>query len=166
MRKFVLVTCLALAAAIAVPSVASAEPFSGSFDNTIRKKDVAPCGAALTCGTGTIAGYGAASFVLVPTGVPVPADGCLEIPAQVILTLADGGGTLTLSGTGLACTPGRSGEAPGQERSFGNPLRATGTFSVTGGTGVFAGATGTISGTLRLAGAHVSLQISGDVSTS
>lgn len=163
MRKFILVSCLALAFPVAFASAASAAPLTATFKNAEPKKDLGSCGTAFFCGNGTVAGFGSASFVLNVTGAPTPSGRCEEVPATITVTLAGGAGTLDVSGTGLVCFPGRSGDAPGALRSFGNPFRATGTFTVTGGTGAFAGATGTVSGVLRGAGAHVSLKLSGDV---
>jgi hypothetical protein len=40
------------------------------------------------------------------------------------------------------CTPGRSADAPDGDRAFGNPFQGEGTFVISAGTGVFAGASG------------------------
>ena len=61
----------------------------------------------------------------------------------------------------LNCTPGASADSPGNRlHSFGNPVKAEGTFMISAGTGVFEGASG--SGTLHLAAAGDGLVISYD----
>jgi hypothetical protein len=114
------------------------------------------------CGSGTVSGFGAAEYVLVPTAAPVPLpNGCSSVDAQATVTLRDGSGSLTLAIDGTVCFPGNSQEAPGALKSFGNPFTATGTFTISGGTGVFAGATGSGNATLKGAGAHNSVSATG-----
>ena len=62
---------------------------------------------------------------------------------------------------GDLCWPGKSHDTPGSLHSFGNPTRIDATYEVTDGTGVFEGASGSGSATLRTAGAQNQLALSG-----
>ena len=154
----VTVTCLLL---LAPTAAAQTQPFSASFKGKQTRNDP-PCpGGAVFCGSGSVAGYGAATYSVVPTGVGPPAGGCQPVTAITTITLTSGAGTLTVDAAGDACFPGKSGNAPGQLRSFGNPFNIAATFEVLGGTGVFAGAGGGGTALLKGAGAHTKLTASG-----
>ena len=143
-------------------SAATPRPFSAHLTATVTKPAPPTC-AHFTCATGTVAGYGAASVFFDIAGAVRPSGNCLIAPVVAVITLANGSGTLSTEGLATSCTPGNSGSAPGALRSFGNPLEATAPLTVTGGTGVFSGATGTIFATLRSAGAHTSIDASGTI---
>ena len=74
-----------------------------------------------------------------------------NVTGRRTLTFA-GGDTLVLEETGTFCPPGNSGNAPGSLVSFGNPFTLSFTWSIASGTGQFAGASGSGTGTDRLAG--------------
>jgi hypothetical protein len=96
------------------------------------------------CATGTVAGYGEATLSGTVTGfTPVqgPFSFCALITSSNTITLADGS-TLAITASGINCFAGNSNNAPGSLVSYGNPHSGTGTYTVTGGTGVFAGAAG------------------------
>lgn len=57
-----------------------------------------------------------------------------------------------LTQTGVVCFPGQSTLAPGALRSFGNPFTLTASWTVAGGTGIFAGASGSGSAKTQNAG--------------
>ena len=82
---------------------------------------------------------------------PDPETGCVDVTGRRTLTFA-GGDRLVLEETGTLCTPGNSGNAPGAAKSFGNPFTLDFTWSIVSGTGRFAGASGSGTGTDRLAG--------------
>lgn len=143
----------ALAALVlALPATAQTVAFDadvqGSFG--IRASDTCPPG--LDCGRARIDGFGAATRSLALTGFTpgVPA-GCNSVTALEHMVLNDGSGTLDLALDAALCNPGASAAAPHSPRSQGDPFKATGTFTVIGGTGVFAAASG--NGTLRSVGA-------------
>ena len=120
-----------------------------------RNGEPAPCpNGELICGAGRVAGYGRATDAFI-TG---PNDEFLHA-----FTLADGS-TLTaqLEFAGDS-VPGKSGEAPGALVSFGNPATLVFDAVVVDGTGRFAGASGSGSVTLRLAGNVDQITISLDV---
>ena len=77
---------------------------------------------------------------------------CFHAIFVATVELLDGSGTLVIEEDDLFCTPGVSADTPGNQlHSFGNPFTIDGTWVVSGGSGVFAGATG--SGTNRSRGA-------------
>ena len=162
MRKLSFLVALAAIASVVVPPAAQAqvEPFDASFKGK-QTRNAPPCAVGLVCGTGTIDGYGAASFSLTPTSLGPAGGACRAVTAVTLLTLSDGSGSLTLSAAGELCTPGRSASAPGMVGAFGNPLAVSATYEVIGGTGVFAGASGDGAATLTSAGARQHLSASG-----
>ena len=136
---------------VAVPAGAATNPFGADFREFFGKATAHPCTDAFTCGVGTVAGYGAATsrFEILSFGGYDPATGCGPTTVRRTISLTNGSGTLVLAGAGTVCFPGRAFETPGASsgHSYGNPALLELTWSVTGGTGVFAGATG--SGTER-----------------
>jgi hypothetical protein len=128
------------------PTVAGASTTS-AFQAAV--KSVSPPGNPGTCrhtwcGTANIAGYGAATwtFDVPPGGVgnygdPTPQ--CATYTATGAFVLKNSPGTLTYSETGTVCAPGNSAIAP-RQNPFGAPWTdITGSWTVTGGTGDFAG---------------------------
>jgi len=147
MRKFVIIVpgviCAAVLAVVAAPAWAST---MSTFEATFQQHygaGVAPLPCDVTfCSGGTVAGYGQASGATTITSVaPVPGTYCIEFTATSTITLADGS-TLSLDASGTRCPVGGSHDAPGHLISYGNPITTSGTFTITGGTGVFAGAGG------------------------
>jgi hypothetical protein len=162
--RLALVVAVAAASLLVVAAPASADPipFQANFQEFFGKSAAHPCQGAFACGTGTVAGFGEATStlnVLDFSGFD-PETGCATATAERVITLEDGS-TLTLRETQTVCTPGRSTFAPGALRSFGNPVFLTSTFTVVGGTGVFAGATGSGTTTMRLAGESGHSRLSG-----
>jgi hypothetical protein len=102
------------------------------------------------CGDGNMVGFGEADSTAWLTGPLVPIQGtdCVELSAVRTITLADGSGSLTLAETGTKCPP--SSDA-GQQGN-GDPYTVAKTYVVAGGTGVFAGATGSGNDINRSAG--------------
>jgi hypothetical protein len=101
------------------------------------------------CGPGTVVGFGAAYSTAHLTGPPAPIPGtdCEAIHAIRTITLADGD-TLTLDEAGTLCPPSGYSGQNGQ----GGPYTVAKTYTIVGGTGVFAGASGTGSDVNRSAG--------------
>ena len=146
---------LLLAAGVAVSLLISApagaattSAFKASFKETFgRAHSKQPCEHFL-CGAGTVTGYGAATSTFDITDfAPIGDTNCADLSAVRTITLVSGPSTLELDEVGTVCFPGNSTFAPGAQKSFGNPGKIQTTFTVSGGTGVFAGATG--SGTAR-----------------
>jgi len=79
------------------------------------------------------------------------------------LTFADGS-TIVMDETASNFqTPGNSGNAPGQAVGYGNPFSLDISDSIVGGTGRFAGASGSASGQVKLAGGTAIINLSGTV---
>ena len=109
-----------------------------------RNGELAPCpNGELICGAGLVSGYGRATdaFIIGPNDEFLHA-----------FTLADGSTLTTQLEFATDAVPGRSGEAPGTAVSFGNPATLVFDAVVTDGTGVFAGASGSGSVRLHIAG--------------
>jgi hypothetical protein len=147
---------------VASPASASTIPFEASFQEFFGKSAAHPCQGAFACGTGTVAGFGAATstFNILDFSGFDPETGCGTGTFERVITLSDGS-TLTLIETGTACTPGKSTSAPGAARSFGNPTFLNATFTVVGGTGAFEGLTGSGTTANLLAGESGHTTLSG-----
>jgi hypothetical protein len=92
-------------------------------------------------------------------------DGCIETTGDVLWTLvSDPDSTFMTREVYLNCTPGASAGSPGNRfHSFGNPVNATGTFVISAGTGLFAGASGTGALTLTGAGDAIVIRYDGTI---
>ena len=103
--------------------------FSASFKETFgRAHSKQPCEHFL-CGTGTVAGYGAATSTFDITDfAPIGDTNCADLSAVRTITLASNGSTLELDEVGTVCFPGNSSFAPGAQKSFGNPGKIETTF--------------------------------------
>jgi hypothetical protein len=153
----------ALACAVAAPSAGAQTtvPLNLDFSSHLgKKKQEQECGLVL-CGTTTLPGFGDASYTLIAIADPAPTRGCEPAQAFVTFELLSSGDQLFVDVDGQVCYPGNSNGAPGVLKSFGNPLRATGTFTISGGTGVFDGASGSGTATLSAAGARVRITATG-----
>jgi hypothetical protein len=137
-----------LVLSLAGPAAAqTTQPFHAQFKETFGRAASKTCEHFL-CGTGTVEGFGQASSEYDLTSFePIEGSNCADFTAVRTITLIGNGSTLTLDEEGVVCFPGSSFFAPGAQASFGNPARAEGSFEITGGSGGFAGATG--SGTVR-----------------
>jgi hypothetical protein len=129
--------------AIAAPASASATTnFSATFQLHYRH-GVAPVPCSVDfCFSGIVAGYGEATLSgTVTSSSPILGTSCASATYEATIELAESS-TLALEASGVVCPVGNSGNAPGSPVSYGNPISLTGTFTIPGGTGVFAGASG------------------------
>jgi hypothetical protein len=136
----------ALACALAAPSAGAQTTVPLDLDpqsHLGKKKQEQVCGLP-PCGTTTLLGFGQAFWTLIPIADPTPTRGCEPAQAFVRFELLSTGDQLFVDVDGEVCYPGNSNVAPGAAKSFGNPLRATGTFTISGGSGVRIAATGTL----------------------
>jgi hypothetical protein len=162
LRRFVAFgVAMLLLGALAGPALAA----TGSFRAVIhedfgRRASARPCvvvAAGLRCaGDGPVQGYGTATSQAIYT-----AGGLTGVRT---LTFADGS-TLELAETHTPnAFPGDSHESSGRPARIGRPNRDTFTWIVTGGSGAFAGATGSGSGASVLAGDQLTFWFTGAVS--
>ena len=146
MRRGALLLAAAMLVSLLIEAPAGAvttSAFRASFKETFgRAHSKQPCEHFL-CGTGTVAGYGAATSTFDITGFdPIGDTNCADLSAVRTITLVSDGSTLELDETGTVCFPGSSSLAPGAQKSFGNPGRIETTFTVSGGSGTFEDAAG------------------------
>jgi hypothetical protein len=131
--------CAAVFAVVAAPaSASSTSNFEATFQFHYGHQIGDPCSAGFT---GTVAGYGSATGTCTVTVTPIPGSSCVQLTISSTITLADGS-TLSLESTATSCAVGGSGSAPGSSVSYGNPISLLGTYTITSGTGVFAGGSG------------------------
>jgi hypothetical protein len=159
----------ALLALVAVPAAAAQTvSLEASFKESFGRADAHPCPLAFACGRGEVEGFGAATstFEILSFENLDPETSCGDATIRYTITLTSGAGTLVLTETGVACFPGKSPLAPGSLKSFGNPSTLTATWTVTGGTGVFAGASGSGSSTAHFAGDAGQSTLSGTITLS
>jgi hypothetical protein len=165
MRRFLL---LALLTALALVPIASATTtsFSATFHESFGRATAHPCSAdVFACGSGTIAGFGAATdefFITYFEPDTAFETGCSPLTLLRTITLTDGS-TLVTEETGTVCFPGVTIQTPGSLRSYGNPGLFTGTYEVLEGTGAFEGATGSGTSKFKAAGDAVVSTLSGTI---
>ena len=162
LRRFVALAATMLLLAVFAGPVLGA---TGSFRAVIHE-DFGRRAAARTCvvvaaglrcdGDGPVQGYGTVTSQAIYT-----AGGITGVRT---LTFADGS-TLGLAEIHTAnAFPGNSHDVPGRPGTIGRPNRDTFTWTVTGGTGAFAGATGSGTGASVLAGDELTFWFTGSVS--
>jgi hypothetical protein len=132
MMRISLVAVIAVLASAAAPLGASATT-TQAFRAELHDNLTCPTGFDL-CGKGLVHGFGTVTTTLTFTGFGPGPGNCASLTAERVLTLDSDGSTLDLSIEGILCPQGASGgHAPG---------KGSGTFTVVGSTGRFAGATG------------------------
>ena len=165
MRRLLLLGLLTALALVPTASAATTS-FSATFNESFGRATAHPCSVdAFVCGSGTIAGFGAATELWVITDFePETAfeTGCSPLTLMRTITLTNGS-TLVTEETGTICFPGVTFTTPGSARSFGNPGFFTGTYVIVEGTGVFEGATGSGASSFKAAGDTSRSTLSGTV---
>ena len=148
MRRLGLILATAVCTFVALGAVASAQttlPFNGSYTEQFGGKQLSrPCpGDAFACGKGTIEGLGSFTTEIAGGG---------DETLTRTLTFSDGSTLVLEESFSSFTTPGRSSDSHAGEQSFGHPFTGVFDFTITGGTGRFAGATGSGTDTLSAAG--------------
>jgi hypothetical protein len=137
MRKAALILCLA---ALPLGSAAAASAATANFEATFTQiYSASTCQfPTVFCGSGTVAGFGPAiSTVLLTSIAPIPGSDCRALTATRTITLDNGSGSLTLAENGTICPP--TAAVTGAQ---GSPFTVAKSYTIAGGTGVFAGAAG------------------------
>jgi hypothetical protein len=112
----------------ALPATAeSTQEFKAQFHDTLT------CPGVFLCGAGRVKGFGTATTTATVTSVSPGPGNCLTLAGERDVTLDSDGSTLQLALEGASCPNG-----PGVNAG----TNISGTFAIVGGTGVFAGATG------------------------
>lgn len=114
------------------------------------------CVTGDSCGSGEVNGLGQAQDVIVFGG------GCGGACDVRTLTFADGSTIVMEETDSNPQTPGNSTEAQ-PVNSYGSPITFDLTDTIVGGTGRFAGASGTAGGQLKIAGGTAIISLSGTV---
>jgi hypothetical protein len=159
MRRILALVAVAAAALIAFATPTPAQT-TISFDALFQEEfegaspfQPCPTGGTDPCAPGHIRDFGKATVTYEFDSEVGPVDSCVQVIFDATMTLLDGSGTLVIEEVDTFCTPGNSTNAPGNQlHSFGNPFSAEGTWVVTGGDGVFAGATGSGTNTSKSGG--------------
>ena len=145
------------------PTAAGApDNFEGTFKVNFGHSDVPPPCNLDFCFEGSLAGHGKATLSGIATSVtPIAGTQCAAERFRATIELGDG--TIGLGASGTACSPGSSASTLGSQVSYGNPGKDDGTFTATGGTGAYAGASGSgefhssFAGDVRVSSLHGTL---------
>jgi hypothetical protein len=114
------------------------------------------CVPGTSCGSGEVTGLGQAQDVLA-------FGACGQNCSVRTLTFADGSTIVLHEAFSNFQAPGNSGSARGQAVGYGQPFTLDLTDTIVGGTGRFAGASGTASGQVEQAGGTAIINLSGTV---
>ena len=126
------------------------EPFGGPNHTPFD------CASGTSCGSGQVTGLGFAQDVVV-------FGACGQNCDVRTLTFADGSTLVLDENEGDFSIPGNTGNAPGQLSSYGDPITIELSDTIVGGTGRFAGASGSGSGHVKIAGGTAIITLSGTV---
>lgn len=158
-RPTALLLCLlALAAVTATGAGAAGGGLVGTFSVQFPKghpASNAPCPPDAFCGVGMLAGYGAATITILDESFePLPDSECFAVTRTEQIDLLNGAGRLVLESTGTFCRPGGSGASNASSSSYGAPGTFTLSYTLDGAdsAGIFAGAAGSGSETMTVAG--------------
>ena len=160
--KFAVIAAVAAGIVFAAPALAVT---TVNFNATVAEPLGGPVSSPFTCSTGDLCGSGVALPLGHVTESIVFGGGCGGACDLRTITFADGS-TLVLEETeGESSCPGSSDCRPFNDHSYGNPFAIPLTDTVNGAlsTGMFAGATGTLTGQVRVAGAIAIITLSGTI---
>jgi hypothetical protein len=151
---------VAFVVALASAGLASASTtiaWNATFPETLGGPVNSPfnCAPGTSCGSGEVTGLGQAQDVIVFGGCGAGCD-------VRTLTFADGSTIVMDERASNFQTPGNSDNAPTQT-SYGHPFSLDLSDTIVGGTGRFAGASGSASGQVKLAGGTAIINLSGTV---
>jgi hypothetical protein len=159
---------LVVVAAVVVSLFVAAPAMAGTtidFNATFAEPLGGPVSSPFTCPTGDLCGSGQVVGVGHVSESILFGGGCGGTCDLRTITFADGS-TLVLAETeGESACPGNSDCRPFNAHSYGNPFTIPLTDTLEGAlsTGTFAGATGTLTGQVRVAGAVAIITLSGTI---
>lgn len=161
MRGLFTILALAFVVALGAAGMAGASTtvsWRATFPETFGGPNHSPfvCAPGTSCGSGQVTGLGQAQDV-------IAFDACGPGCSVRTLTFADGSTLVLHESFSNFQTPGNSGNAPGQMVGYGNPFTLDLTDTIVGGTGRFAGASGTASGQVKVAGGTAIISLQGTV---
>ena len=149
-RRALALTVVALAAGVFGVTAARASTtaaLDGSFSTTLIKPDfdgLCPPGAADECGTVQLVGLGAADWTYTFGPTFEPNGRCFDVDGTFSLILQGDGSTISGPLAGRFCPrASRAGHEHAGAISYGNPYVEDDTIAFAGGTGQFAGLSGT-----------------------
>jgi hypothetical protein len=172
-------TSVAAVCAVLAPGASAQTAFDAVVSGGPQQQAAAgtcPAGTYL-CDAATIPGFGDARYAFAPLGRFIPVSGplpaappspdteCVRYAARVTFTLLSDGSALNLDETGTVCYPGDSSGAQVGRPSFGNDFDAAGTWTVTAGSGRFAGARGSGTDTIHSAGGWIGAHYDGGLTS-
>jgi hypothetical protein len=166
----IVATILATGIGTVAPAGASTSvTLDGSFSTVIVKPNftsLCPSGVADECGTMNLAGLGAADWAYAFGPTFEPNGRCFDLDGTLTLTLQSDGSTISGPLTGLFCPrPSATGHDHAGAISYGNPFVEDDSIAFTGGTGQFAGLSGTASFHTFGAGARFTGTLKGTLSS-
>jgi hypothetical protein len=168
--RVLLIAAAALASANASASAATTQ-LNGTFTVLFPKghpASSAPCPPDAFCGVGSLVGYGQATITIDTEDFqPIPGSPCFAVMRTEEIAPTSQVGILVLDEHGTFCRPGGSGDSHASPRSYGSPGRFHLTYTIDGAasTGTFAGASGTGTTIMIVAGGVGVWTIRGSLNT-
>ena len=167
----IVATILATGIGAIAPAGASASvALNGSFSTVITKPNftsLCPSGVADECGTMQLAGLGTADWAYVFGPAFEPDGRCFDVDGTLTLTLQFDGSTISGPLTGRFCPRlSATGHQHAGAISYGNPFVEDDIIKFAGGTGQFAGLSGTASFHTFSAGARFTGTLKGTLGSS
>jgi hypothetical protein len=159
-KRFLALVVAALcfaAVCVAVAGASTTLSWSATFPEQFGGPNHSPfsCAPGTSCGSGEVTGLGQAQDVIVFRACGPNCD-------VRTLTFGDGSTLVLHESASNFQTPGNSDNAPTQT-SYGHPFSLDLSDTIVGGTGRFAGASGSASGQVHLAGGTAIINLSGTV---
>jgi hypothetical protein len=170
-RIVIIVAAISLLVAAASATAAPAPSLTGTFTIQFPKghpASNAPCPPGSFCGVGSVTGYGPATItILDETFDEIAGSQSLATTRVAQVDLLDASGSLVIESAGTFCRPGGSGGSQASPSSYGSPGSFVLRFTVLGtqSSGTFAGASGSGTETMNVAGGIGVWHLAGSIAT-
>jgi hypothetical protein len=173
MRRFLnsmlIATAATMVLAIAPVAASASVTLDGSFSSVVTKPafvSLCPSGGGDECDTIQLVGLGTATWAYTFGPTFEPNGRCFNVDGSFSLTLQSDGSSISGPLTGLFCpNPSATAHQHAGMVSYGNPFSEDDTIAFSGGTGRFAGLSGTASFHTRGAGAVLKGTLLGTLSS-